>query len=137
MGLQAALGLAADSIDATSPARVRLISQQQYVNTIAYVFGPTVTVSAHFAPFRRIDGLLANGASVAGVTSGQMQEFQRTAESLANQVVSPEYRDFLLPCKPARADAADKACATKFVGSGRPPPASAPTGPCRPGALCP
>jgi len=116
MGLFAALCLAAESFDAASPARVRLISQQQYVNTIAYVFGPTVTVSAHFAPFRRIDGLLANGASVAGVTSGQMQEFQRTAESLANQVVSAEYRNYL-PCRPAREDAADKACASQFVGS--------------------
>ena len=117
MGLHALLSLSDASVDATSPARVRVISQQQYVNTIAYVFGPTVTVSAHFAPFRRIDGLLANGASVAGVTSGQMQEFQRTAESLANQVVSPEYRNFLIPCEPARDDAADKACAAQFVGS--------------------
>lgn len=116
MGLHALSGFAAEASDATSPARVRLISQQQYVNTIAYVFGPTVTVSAHFAPFRRIDGLLANGASVAGVTSGQMQEFQRTAESLANQVVSPANRNYL-PCKPARDDTADKACAAQFVGS--------------------
>ena len=93
---------AAEALEAATPAKLRLISQQQYANTIAYVFGPSVTVSAHFAPFRRVDGLLANGASVAGVTSGQMQEFQRTAESLANQVVSPEYRDYLVPCRPAR-----------------------------------
>jgi len=108
---------AGDTFDATSPAQVRLISQQQYANTVAYVFGPSVNVAAHFAPFRRVEGLLANGASVAGVTAGQMQEFQRTAESLADQVVGPEYRDFLVPCKPARADAADKDCATQFIGA--------------------
>lgn len=118
LALAATLHAAAGSgLDASSPAQVRLISQQQYANTIAYVFGPSVAVSAHFAPFRRVEGLLANGASVAGVTTGQMQEFQRTAEALANQVVSPEYRDFLVPCRPARADAADKACATQFVST--------------------
>ncbi len=125
MGLHAVVGAAASTgsgpanpaPDATSPAKLRLISQAQYANTIAYVFGPSVAVSAHFAPFRRVEGLLAHGASVAGVTSGQMQAFQRTAEALANQVVSPEYRDFLVPCRPARKDAADKACATQFVSS--------------------
>ncbi len=125
MGLHAVISAAASTgaqpaspaFEATTPAKLRLISQTQYANTIAYVFGPSVAVSAHFAPFRRVEGLLANGASVAGVTSGQMQEFQRTAEALANQVVSPEYRDFLVPCRPARKDAADKDCATQFVSS--------------------
>src|SRR5579871_4141371 len=41
--------------DAAPPARVRLISQEQYFNTLSYVFGPDVAISAHFAPFRRTD----------------------------------------------------------------------------------
>ncbi len=103
--------------DAASPARVRLISQEQYVNTLAYVFGPDISVSAHFAPFRRTDGLLEVGAANAGVTTGQMQEFQRTAGALAEKVVSPEHRNFLIPCVPRRETAADRSCAATFLGS--------------------
>jgi Protein of unknown function (DUF1592)/Protein of unknown function (DUF1588)/Protein of unknown function (DUF1595)/Protein of unknown function (DUF1585) len=103
--------------DATSPARVRLISQEQYFNTLAYVFGPDITVSAHFAPFQRTDGLLEIGAATAGVTVGQMQEFQRTAVTLAQRVVSQEFRGFLVPCAPRHVDAPDKSCATRFLTS--------------------
>lgn len=101
--------------NATSTAHARLISQKQYFNTVEYVFGPDITLSTQFAPFRRVDGLLANGGSTAGITVGQMREFQRTAGALAEQVVSPEHRNFLIPCKPAREDAADEACATQFL----------------------
>ncbi len=103
--------------DATSLARVRLISQEQYFNTLSYVFGPDIAISAHFAPFQRTDGLLEIGASSAGVTSGQIQEFQRTAAALAAKVVSPEHRHFLIPCTPRHDDAADKGCAAKFLTS--------------------
>jgi hypothetical protein len=96
---------------------VRLISQEQYFNTLAYVFGPDVAIAAHFAPFRRTDGLLEVGAASAGVTSGQMQEFQRTAGAVAQKVVSQERRDFLIPCTPRHDKAADKSCASKFLSS--------------------
>lgn len=103
--------------EATSPARLRLMSQEQYFNSLGYVFGPDITIAAHFAPFRRTDGLLEIGAASAGVTSGQMQEFQRTAGALAQRVVSPENRNFLVPCIPRHENAADKGCATRFLSS--------------------
>jgi hypothetical protein len=101
--------------DDGSPARVRLISQDQYFNTLSYIFGPDIAISAHFAPFQRTDGLLEVGSSTAGVTMGQMQEFQRTAATIAQRAVSPEFRDFLIPCKPRHDDAPDKSCAEKFL----------------------
>jgi hypothetical protein len=79
------------------------------------VFGPEISVAAHFAPFRRTDGLLASGSASAGVTLAQMQEFQRTARTLAEQVVSPGNRDYLVPCKPRDAARADRDCARKFL----------------------
>jgi hypothetical protein len=106
-----------EAANATSPARVRLISQEQYLNTLAYVFGPDIRIAPHFAPFRRTDGLLEVGSSGAGVTIGQMQEFQRTAGAIAEQVVSPEHRNFLVPCKPKRDNAADTRCAAQFLSS--------------------
>jgi hypothetical protein len=106
----------AEPADASSAARVRLISQDQYFNSLAYIFGPDVAVATHFAPFRRTDGLLAIGGASAGVTLGQMQEFQRTAGAVADKVVSPAYRNFLIPCTPRSETRADDACAGRFIG---------------------
>jgi hypothetical protein len=110
------VGAAIEPTDASSAARVRLISQDQYFNSLAYVFGSDVAVATHFAPFRRTDGLLAIGGASAGVTLGQMQEFQRTAGAVADKVVSPAYRGFLIPCTPRSTTKADDACAGRFVG---------------------
>lgn len=101
--------------DSATPARMRLISQEQYFNSLGYVFGPDIRVSSHFAPFRRTDGLLAGGSATAGVTVSQMQEFQRAASSLAGQIVSPSNRAYLVPCKPRDGKSADRACARDFL----------------------
>lgn len=101
--------------DSATPARMRLISQEQYFNSLGYVFGPDIRVSSHFAPFRRTDGLLAGGSATAGVTVSQMQEFQRAASSLAGQIVSPSNRAYLVPCKPRDEKSADRACARDFL----------------------
>jgi Protein of unknown function (DUF1592)/Protein of unknown function (DUF1588)/Protein of unknown function (DUF1595)/Protein of unknown function (DUF1585) len=111
----ASVAPAATEPDAASPMRVRLISQDQYFNTLSYVFGPEIAIAAHFAPFQRTDGLLEIGSATAGVTVGQMQEFQRAAATVAGRVVSPEFRNFLVPCTPRHDDAADKSCAAQFL----------------------
>ncbi len=100
---------------AKSLPRVRLLSQEQYFNSLGYVFGPDITVAAHFTPFRRTDGLVETGASAAGVTSGQIDEFQRTAMAMADQIVGPQHRNFLVPCAPRNENAADQGCAEKFI----------------------
>jgi hypothetical protein len=100
------------------PLRVRLLSQDQYFNLLAYLFGPDIRgVSAHFAPFTRTGGLLQVGAFSAGVSTEQVEEFQRTAAAVAAQVVSPEYRDFVISCRPASPNRADEACARQFLTS--------------------
>ncbi len=103
---------------ATLPLRVTLLSQDQYFNLLAYLFGPDIrSVGAHFAPFIRTGGLLEVGAFSAGVSTEQVEEFQRTATAVATKVVSPEYRDFVIPCKPADPNRADEACAREFLTS--------------------
>jgi len=104
-------------------ARVRRITAEQYHNTIAYLFGQDIEVGNPFAPLRRTDGLIASGAASAGVTTGELQQLQRSASSIAAQVIdkgnieqkTPSRRDFLIPCKPADTTAADDACAAKFI----------------------
>src|SRR4051794_6775887 len=44
--------------DLGTPISVRLITEEQYFNTLGYVFGPEIRLSAHFAPLRRTEGLL-------------------------------------------------------------------------------
>ena len=106
-----------------APDRVRRITHQQYANTIAYVFGSDIEVGVPFAPLRRTEGLLASGAASAGVTSGELQQLQRSAAAIAAQVMdpgsieqqTPSRREYLVPCKPADATAADDECARKFI----------------------
>lgn len=98
-----------------STKTIRVVTQDQYVNTLAYVFGPDVRPSVNFPPFHRTAGLLALGAAGAGVTEGHVELFQRAALSVARKVVDPEHRQILIPCRPEDPLAADPACATKFL----------------------
>jgi hypothetical protein len=109
--------------EATTPARLRLITGQQYANTLHYIFGDDIKVPAAFAPLQRTDGLLESGAAGAGVTAGQIQQLARAASAVATQVVDtgnldqhlPAHRDYLIPCKPTNEKAADDACARQFI----------------------
>lgn len=98
-----------------TPPHLRLITTQQYLNTLANVFGPSVSLEMKFAPLRRTKGLLANGAALAGVTTAQIEQFQRAASSVATQVMDEERRNYLVPCAPASQTVADRACATQFI----------------------
>ncbi|MGE4064929.1 MAG: DUF1588 domain-containing protein [Rhodospirillaceae bacterium] len=108
---------------ASTPARARLMTVSQYNNTIAHIFGRDIASNAQFAPMQRTEGLLALGASSAGVPFGEMQKVQRAAALVAAQVVDngnldlgvPSHRDSLIPCKPADATQADAACAETFL----------------------
>jgi len=104
-------------------SRVRRISPEQYANTVHYIFGRDIEVGNPFAPLRRTDGLIATGAASAGVTTGELQQLQRSAATIAAQVIdkgnieqkTPSRRDFLIPCKPVDVTTADDACAMKFI----------------------
>jgi hypothetical protein len=100
-----------------TPATLRLLSQQQYLNTLAYVFGPNVQPTTRFAALPRVDGLLASGASTAGLTDTQLETYQKTAAKVATQVIGESSRDYLIPCTPAAPDAPDADCARQFVSA--------------------
>jgi len=97
-----------------TPPRVRIVTTQQYLNTLQNVFGSSVSMDMKFPPLRRTSGLLANGAALAGVTAGKIETFQRAASSIAAQVVAPERRNYLIPCAPKSDADADEACAKQF-----------------------
>jgi hypothetical protein len=97
-----------------TPPRVRVMTTQQYLNTVTNVFGSSVEMDMKFPPLRRTDGLLANGAALAGITTSKIETFQRAASTVAAQVVSPERRQYLIPCTPQSETAADPDCAKQF-----------------------
>ena len=101
--------------DVGTSLRVRLMTEEQYFNTLSYIFGPDIRLAAHFAPMRRTEGLLQGGAASAGVTASQLEQYQRTASGISSKVVDAEHRALLVPCKPADEKAADRACAAKFL----------------------
>jgi hypothetical protein len=100
-----------------SVLRTRLMTGEQYANTIAAVFGEDVSDSVipPMPLMTRRDGLLASGAAFAGVTSDQISQIQLAAASVASKVVDESHRDFLLPCKPELTAQADPACARQFL----------------------
>ena len=96
------------------------MTAEQYRNTLAYVFGPGISIPSAFAPVQRTDGLLSVGTSFAGITAAQMEIYQKTAATAAQQVVDERNRNFLVPCTPKNPQAADDACARQFLsGVGR------------------
>lgn len=98
-----------------TPAGLRLITQQQYLNTLSYVFGPNVQPTTRFAALPRVDGLLASGSARAGLTDAQLEMYQKTAAKVAAQVISEDSREYLIPCAPADPEAADAECARAFI----------------------
>jgi hypothetical protein len=100
---------------AGSERHFRLLTTAQYVNTLTYLFGNDIKIETQFAPLRRTDGLLALNASTAGLTDTQLEVYQKIASLVASQVMSPERRSLLVPCKPADHGKADRACAARFV----------------------
>jgi hypothetical protein len=96
-------------------ALVSLITAEQYQNSLRYIFGPGIDLQVEFAPVARTEGLLANSAAIAGVSSAQLQGIQGVASSVASQVVDATHRNYLVSCKPETIDAPDQACATEFL----------------------
>lgn len=100
-----------------SEPRARLLSGQQYANSIEQIFGSDVAESVipPMPPMQRTDGLLASGAAFAGLTSDQVSQIQQAAASISAKVVDDEHRYFLIPCSPAALDTADAECAAMFL----------------------
>lgn len=105
----------AEGEPAAGSAAMRRLTQDQYRQIIADVFGPTVKLSGRFEPDVRESGLLAVGASQVSITSSGLESYDNMARGIAQQVVDENHRDLLIPCKPASATAPDDACAKQFL----------------------
>ena len=94
--------------------QVRRLTEEQYRQVIADLFGKDIKVAGHFDPLNRTDGLLEIGASRAAITSSAFEQYDLIARQVAAQVVDADHREVLVPCSPASDSAPDAACAKAF-----------------------
>jgi hypothetical protein len=120
IGLIAALGLAGCGPKSDAPTTqggplgMRRLTEAQYRQTIADIFGVDIKVAGRFEPDLRKSGLLAVGASDVSVTRAGFEQYDLLAHSIAAQAVDEKHRPTLVPCAPASAKAPDAACAAQF-----------------------
>ena len=93
---------------------INRITESQYANIIADVFGSDIDLGGRFEPGMRQDGLLAVGSSRVSVTASGMEQYDAMAHAIASTVVDDAHREMLVPCTPAAADKPDDACAETF-----------------------
>src|SRR5437899_335112 len=75
------------SAPVAGPVAMRRLTQEEYKQIIADVFGPTVRLGGRFEPDVREAGLLAVGASQVSVTASGIEQYDSMARAIASQVV--------------------------------------------------
>jgi hypothetical protein len=97
-----------------TPPAMRRLSNEQYRNTIADIFGPHITVAGEADSLLRTEGLLALGGATARITPSGFEKFYGMAQSIARQVAGPDNRGSSFACAPDDATMADDACARQI-----------------------
>ena len=110
-----AAGLAADVAPTVSiGARLtgmRRLSESEYRNSIADIFGTDIEVQGRFEPDRRVGGLLSASSAILSITPAGFEAYTTMANAIAAQVADAKHRGKLIACKPADGHAPDDACA--------------------------
>lgn len=117
--IAAIIPLAAPSLAQTpgfagAPPQMRRMTEAQYRNTIADIFGADIAVSGRFEPDIRVGGLLAQGTSAVSVSSAGLEQYEALARGVAEQVVDDKHYDKLVGCAPGAGDPKGAACAKRF-----------------------
>jgi hypothetical protein len=94
---------------------MRRLTEQEYRNSIADVFGKEIEVRGSFEPTVRSNGLAAISTALLSVTPVGFESFNKMATDIAAQVTAEKYRA-KLPCAPKDPKTADDACAGKILG---------------------
>jgi len=112
-----AIAIGVTSAYAAANAQVvslRRLTQDEYRNSIADIFGKEIEVRGAFEPTIRIAGLQSTSTAVLSVTPVGFESFSSMADSIAVQVTAEKYRA-KLPCKPKSDKAPDDACSAQVL----------------------
>jgi hypothetical protein len=108
------VALAAPPAEQSYVVSLRRLTEQEYRNSIADIFGKEIEVRGTFEPTVRSTGLAAISTGSLSVTPVGFESFSKMANDIATQVTAEEHRA-KLPCAPKNAKAADDACASKIL----------------------
>ena len=95
-------------------ASLRRLTEQEYRNSIADIFGKEVEVRGTFEPTKRTNGLGAASTALLSVTPVGFESFSKMANDIAAQVTAEKYRA-KLPCAPKDPKAPDDECAREIL----------------------
>jgi len=91
---------------------MRRLTEAQYRNAIADIFGPDIKVAGRFEPIvRPVHELIASGARDAALSPSGLEQFDAMARNIAAQVFDAPHRAQFVPCTPVDAAKADDVCA--------------------------
>ena len=106
--------LAAQPAEKSWIVSLRRLTEQEYRNSIADVFGKEIEVRGSFEPTKRTGGLEAASTALLSVTPSGFESFSKMANDIAAQVTAERYRS-RLPCVPVNAKGNDDVCAAKIL----------------------
>ena len=109
---------AAQAAPAVQPASVpqivamRRLTEAQYRNSIADIFGPDIKVAGRFEPIvRPVHELIASGARETAISPAGLEQFDAIARGVAADVFGETHRLQFMPCKIEYTAAASHPCA--------------------------
>ncbi|GAB1256377.1 hypothetical protein NBRC116494_08790 [Aurantivibrio plasticivorans] len=93
----------------------RRITETQYRNSIAAIFGNDIEINGLFEPEQRLELLLALGSSDLSISSAGFNQYFNMARGVASHFVNSENREHYFSCVPSNAKAADEKCASEVL----------------------
>ncbi len=106
---------------------MRRLTEAQYRNTIADIFGPDIRVAGRFEPIvRPAHELIASGARDASISPAGLEQFDAMARVIAAQVFDEAHRGQFVPCAPKDANSCRRGLRRRRAGPARPLPVPPP-----------
>jgi hypothetical protein len=93
----------------------RRVTETQYRNTIADLFGADIEINARFEPERREGLLLAIGSSMLSISASGFDQYFSMSKAIADQALDEKRRARVMICQPQDATKGDDKCTTAFL----------------------
>lgn len=95
---------------------MRRLTEAQYRNSIADIFGPDIRVAGRFEPIvRPVHELIATGAASSTISPAGLEQFDAMARAIAAQIFDADHRAQFMPCTPRDVAAPDPDCAARVL----------------------
>lgn len=101
--------------DNTVIVAARRLTEAQYRQTIADVFGDDIRINARFEPELREQGLLALGSATLSLTAAGFEQYFNLSQDISGQVLGESRRSDTMPCVPDAGADVDLVCAEHFI----------------------